>query len=242
MGLACAVPYGFTLLLVQNGWIPLPGGAEMQGRALLLWTMGMTFLGWLDDRFDSGRAKGFCGHWNRLVREGEFTMGMVKAAGGLVLAPGVAHGLDGQWGQTLVDGLVMALMSNAVNLLDVRSGRAVKGALLLAVPLLFLTPSQACLISLLLLFAVVLAYAPVDLQETAMLGDCGAYFIGAVLGFAVIQTFPFPERCAWLTALLLLHIFTERHSLSAVIAGHPVLNWLDEWGREKKTKKDRQVA
>jgi UDP-N-acetylmuramyl pentapeptide phosphotransferase/UDP-N-acetylglucosamine-1-phosphate transferase len=215
--------------------------SERQLVLALVLTLGMGMLGLIDDLLGSRDAGGLRGHWQKWLREGEITTGLIKAMGGGCLALTVAL-LDESFAQRgangwavlsiAVDGLVIALMANWINLLDVRPGRALKGMLLKSGLLLVIAPSTEVPL-LLALMGVILGYFRIDLQGKAMMGDVGANFLGAVLGYLLIVILDVKETMLVLTILLMLHAYTERHSLSKLIEQSRFLGWLDEWGREK---------
>ncbi|MFC4769214.1 hypothetical protein [Effusibacillus consociatus] len=208
---------------------------------ILLLAFGMSFLGLLDDTLGSRDIGGFKGHVRKLSREGELTTGFLKAAGGILLAFGtVIAGIPGDkfamaavpWLSILADTLIIALMANWINLLDVRPGRALKGGLLKILILLpFVSPGLS--VSLMMAAGVVVAYFPADLRAKAMMGDVGANFIGAVLGYLIAQTFDLGVKAILLLLLAGLHFYTESRSLSKVIEKNKWLSWVDHWGREE---------
>jgi UDP-GlcNAc:undecaprenyl-phosphate/decaprenyl-phosphate GlcNAc-1-phosphate transferase len=64
-----------------------------------------------------------------------------------------------------------------------------------------------------------------------MLGDTGANPLGAYLGLALALWLPLPAQWAAVAALLALHVYAERGSLTRLIARVRVLAWLDGLGR-----------
>jgi len=69
-----------------------------------------------------------------------------------------------------------------------------------------------------------------DLTERAMLGDCGANALGAMLGTAA-ATLPRPARIALLAGITGLTLASEKVSFTKVIERTPALRWLDMLGR-----------
>lgn len=207
----------------------------------LLLTLGMGMLGLIDDLLGSRDVGGLRGHWLKWLRDGEITTGLIKAVGGGCLAltvalidePFILRGPSG-WAalSVAVDSLVIALMANWINLLDVRPGRALKATLLKSGLLLVAAPLSAIPL-VLALMGVIIGYFRVDLQGKAMMGDVGANFLGAVLGYLLIVALNVKQTLLVLAILLILHAYTERHSLSKLIEQSRVLGWLDELGREQ---------
>lgn len=226
-------------LLRDGTSLSLP--SERQLLLILLLSFGMGMLGILDDLLGSRATGGLKGHFMKWVRDGEITTGLIKAVGGGCLSLTVA--LLGNpsalrdWNLSsaavvVVDGLVIALTANWINLLDVRPGRALKAVLLKSGLLLLVVPASMSAV-LLPLIGVAIGYFSADLQEKAMMGDVGANFLGAVLGYLLVETFGANVTGSILAVLLLLHVYTETHSLSKLIERNKVLEWLDQLGREE---------
>jgi UDP-N-acetylmuramyl pentapeptide phosphotransferase/UDP-N-acetylglucosamine-1-phosphate transferase len=130
----------------------------------------------------------------------------------------------------LLNGALIALAANLVNLLDLRPGRALKafaaGALLLApgagwsgmAPLLAVALPAA-------------AYAPADLRARAMMGDTGANALGAALGATAALQLGLTGKLAALALLAALQVASEFVSFSAVIERCAPLRFVDRLGR-----------
>ena len=78
--------------------------------------------------------------------------------------------------------------------------------------------------------AAALGLLPEDLAERAMLGDCGANALGAMLG-AAAAGLPRPARIALLAGITGLTAASEKVSFTKVIERTPALRWLDALGR-----------
>lgn len=189
-------------------------------------------------------AKGLKGHLGALAR-GRVTTGALKilvigagsaVAGAVMTAadPRPHRGLGG-----LVDAgvrtVAIASWANVHNLLDLRPGRALKAAGLLAAPMALTqarrAPASAALAGGTL--ACCAAGLREDLAEQTMLGDTGANTVGALAG-ASLASHPSPvlrltSACAG-TALVLA---SEKISFSGVIARTPALAALDASGRRE---------
>jgi hypothetical protein len=213
-------------------------------------------VGLLDDLYGHlGKARGLRGHLRALLR-GRVTTGAVKAIGGLLAGLGAAYLLDRDLPHavslTLLDGLVIALTANLANSLDLRPGRALKAFALLAAAAslraavafafaqtlpdddLFSAAERATLALPLLLpvLAAALVLAPSDLAGRTMLGDVGANTLGGVAGLGLVLVLPPAGRIVALVALLALHLYCERASLTDLFARNRVLRWLDRLGTE----------
>ncbi|WP_127588718.1 hypothetical protein [Paenibacillus koleovorans] len=214
-------------------------------------------VGWLDDTVGDRQVKGLRGHWAKWRRDGTVTTGLLKVAGITAAAliatatvttaplaspsPPASSGLSASLagaGTTLLQAALVALTANAFNLLDLRPGRALKlflaltAALLLAalllpaatflgVPLVLLLPSVAAALLLL----------PGDLRARHMLGDAGANALGFAAGMAMTAILPGYGQGMAVVALLGLHYYAEKRSISGWIERHRLARWFDRLGR-----------
>jgi UDP-N-acetylmuramyl pentapeptide phosphotransferase/UDP-N-acetylglucosamine-1-phosphate transferase len=210
------VPSGTTILRPELGWVAT-------------YTLGVALLGLADDAL-SGPARGWRGHGRDLL-SGTFSTGVLKAVGsaGLALYVMATRGLD--LPHFLVGAAVLVLATNALNLLDLRPGRAVKGLLLLGAGLCIGAAQLHPLWALGLFLGPVLVAGFYDVRESALLGDTGANLLGALAGAWVVLTLSLPGQLVALGALLLLNTYGEFRSISTFIERTPVLRELDSWGR-----------
>lgn len=194
--------------------------------------LGFGALGFGDDRWGTPAAKGLRGHVRKLIVDRTITSGLVKAVGGIVVAlTAVIVMLRYDPLETVVGAAIIALSANAVNLLDLRPGRA--SAVSLAAFIICMTAlwSKGSLNELASLGAVatsaLILYLP-DARARLMLGDTGSNALGACVGAALLLTFPHSvARYVCLASLIALHALAERWSLSAIIEASPVLRFLD---------------
>lgn len=209
-------------------------------------TVGSGVLGAYDDVRGNGDRRGLRGHLAAL-RHGEVTTGAVKFLGigaiGLLTGSAVRRGPRDTSVDRLLAGIVVAASANAVNLLDLRPGRALKAAALAAGPALLCPgspglddPSGARRRGGLVLRAGALGAAaaalPDDLAERSMLGDAGANALGALLGTAAASSAAGRGALAWRAATLTaVTLASEKVSFTKVIAGCPPLRALDGVGR-----------
>lgn len=229
----------------------LPGRVRAAGA---LAALGAGAFGVYDDLYGSADRRGIRGHLTALAH-GEVTTGGVKLAG--IGALGVLGGALTRRGGSSVDkalaAVVVAGAANAVNLLDLRPGRAIKGAAAAAVPGLLRRALEADGVEAMpggarggtqggaYAAANVLAGAglgaafallPEDLGESAMLGDAGANALGALLGTAAALGARSTAGLAWrAAALTAVNLASEKVSFTKVIASCPPLNAVDLWGR-----------
>ncbi|HEY3415855.1 MAG TPA: glycosyltransferase [Armatimonadota bacterium] len=236
-----------AMLLTHAPYWPASPQSPAQGGHLFPFLLPLSLLGWmllglLDDLWGNADRKGFRGHVRALL-QGKLTTGGVKLLGGGLLALAMAWHLADHDPLRLaavpVAALLIALSANALNLFDLRPGRALKLFWLGTVLLLgFLLPDalfgagQPYLpYTLLLLLLASLLYAPLDFAGMMMLGDTGANALGAFLGTCLAVTAPLPVQGALVAVLIGLHLYTERISLTRLIERVPWLRWLDALGR-----------
>jgi UDP-GlcNAc:undecaprenyl-phosphate/decaprenyl-phosphate GlcNAc-1-phosphate transferase len=185
---------------------------------------GAAAFGAYDDLAGSGDRRGFRGHLGAL-RHGEVTSGAVKLGG--IGATGVvcAALAGGSPVDVALNAGLVAGSANLLNLFDLRPGRALKVAVAAGA---FVAPGGATGTAPPL--GAALALLPEDLGERAMLGDCGANALGAMIG-AAAAGLPRPARIALLTGIAGLTAASEKVSFTKVIERTPTLRWLDMLGR-----------
>lgn len=188
-----------------------------------------------DDLYGNGDRRGLRGHLTALTK-GELSTGAVKILGiggaGLLAGSLVRQGPRDTIVDKLLAGVTIAASANAVNLFDLRPGRAIKAATIAALPSL-LRDHAAPGASAVRWAGVgaALALLPEDLDERAMLGDSGANALGAVLGTAAVASAS-RSGLAWrAAALTAVTLASEKVSFTKVIASTPPLRALDGLGR-----------
>jgi hypothetical protein len=226
-------------------------GTARSGTAMALAGAGAAAFGGYDDLAGSGDRRGFRGHLGAL-RRGEVTTGAIKLGGIGVTGLASAAMAGGSPADLVINAGLVAGGANLLNLFDLRPGRAIKvavasGALMAAggslsgrragvaaprraVGLTPLPPPLAAALTLLPPLAAALTLLPEDLAEQAMLGDCGANALGAMLG-AAAAGLPRPARIALLAGITALTAASEKVSFTKVIERTPALRWLDMLGR-----------
>ncbi len=192
----------------------------------------MAILGLIDDAFGSRRSTGLKGHFRQLLR-GELTTGALKALGGLMVAF-LASLTTAPLNHIMVNTLIIALAANALNLLDLRPGRAAKGYLVAAALLLAMAWANPLLVLTAVMTGAVLAYFPFDLRARAMMGDSGSNILGASLGLTAVWVLDLPAKVGVLVFLIGFHLLTERYSLTEIISRNRVLQFLDRLGRKRE--------
>ena len=222
------------------------GSAVRSAGATAIVSLSAGALGALDDLAGGVADKGLRGHLRALAR-GEVTTGAVKIVGlgltgllGVALVdyrgPGrgaaerpVGSGRS-RWTavlSSLVGGAVVAGAANAVNLFDLRPGRALKVTVAAGLPLVGGVAAATAVGSS-------LGVVRDDLWASSMLGDTGANAAGALLGLALVERTGLAGRAVALVGLAALTLASERVSFTQVIEANPVLRRADEWGRERR--------
>ncbi|TNJ67354.1 hypothetical protein FE784_05200 [Paenibacillus hemerocallicola] len=188
-------------------------------------------VGWLDDSVGDRTVKGLGGHWRKWRDTRTLSTGVVKAAVIVVAALWIVLRESGNFAESLVDWITIVLSANALNLLDVRPGRAWKGFYIGAAILIAASADWTRCVWLLPSIAGGLALMPGDLKGKHMLGDCGSNLLGFVLGCTMAIAAPVWLQATGLFMLAAMHRTAERSSITAWIERHKWVRWLDRFGR-----------
>lgn len=189
----------------------------------------MWALGIIDDIWGTREVGGFKGHFKRLIFERRLTTGAIKAIGGGIV--GIVAGWYVSGGDPLkwiLAAMLIPLASNILNLFDLRPGRAVAvfflgiGVTCIAVGGSIADPWLVGSVA-----AVTLMFSVIDSRGSAMMGDSGSNTLGAALGLTmVLSTGSFFQACA-IVIIIAIHIYSEKHSVSALIESNSVLRFID---------------
>lgn len=204
----------------------------------LLYVIGVGFLGLLDDLLGSARTvegdsalpRGWRGHARAAVG-GRISTGALKAVGTLALALVTLSPLIIRLEYYVVAVLLLVTTTNLFNLLDLRPGRSIKALVLLGAGLTIAYGDLEPLTTFGLFLGPILVLLWFDLRERGMLGDTGANVIGAVAGLWMIATMPFAAQVGALAVVLIITVYGEFRSISALIEKTPGLRQLDSIGR-----------
>jgi UDP-GlcNAc:undecaprenyl-phosphate/decaprenyl-phosphate GlcNAc-1-phosphate transferase len=207
------------------------------------YVLGVSLLGLLDDFVGSGlfsavrlerpvgaTPRGWRGH-ARAILGGGFSTGAAKAAGSLGLALFALSGQGRSTAEYLVGAGVLVLATNLFNLLDLRPGRSAKVLVLLGAALTLGSLDPGGLWTVGLFLGPVLVLLPFDLRERGMLGDTGSNAIGAVAGLWLVATLSTTGQAIALGLMLVVTVYGEFRSISALIERTPGLRQLDTLGR-----------
>ena len=210
----------------------------------LIYVVGVSMLGLLDDLIGSGvltrgeaaggtrqpLPRGWRGH-ARAIAGGRLSTGALKAAGSLGLALFVLRDGGRTKPEYFLAVALVVLTTNLFNLLDLRPGRSAKALVLLGALLTLASMDVNPLWALGLFVGPILAVLPLDLRERAMLGDTGSNAIGAVAGLWLVLTLSTTAQAIALGVVLLITVYGEFRSISALIDRTPGLRHLDSLGR-----------
>ena len=213
-------------VLAQAG---LGSGSARSAAAMAVAGAGAAAFGAYDDLAGSGDRRGFRGHVGAL-RHGELTTGTVKLGGIGVTGIASAALAGGSPADVVINAGLVAGGANLLNLFDLRPGRAIKVAIASGALVSAGGPRGGRGADVVAPLAAGLALLPDDLAERAMLGDCGANALGAMLG-AAAAGLPQPARIALLAGITGLTAASEKVSFTKVIERTPALRWLDMLGR-----------
>jgi UDP-GlcNAc:undecaprenyl-phosphate/decaprenyl-phosphate GlcNAc-1-phosphate transferase len=190
---------------------------------------GAAAFGGYDDLAGSGDRRGFRGHLGAL-RHGEVTTGAVKLGGIGVTGIVSAVLAGGAPADVVIDAGLVAGGANLLNLFDLRPGRAIKVAVATGALIAAGGSVSGRRAGVAAPLAAALILLPQDLGERAMLGDCGANSLGAMLG-AAAAGLPRSARIALLAGITGLTAVSEKVSFTKVIERTSALRWLDMLGR-----------
>lgn len=189
----------------------------------------MFFAGALDDLIGNRNVSGLKGHFKSLLK-GELTTGGFKALFGGFVGLVVSVCISRNIGDIIINTLVIALSTNLMNLFDLRPGRAIKAYLVIMIPIYFTLTGYIKALPLLIL-PNVLAYFNTDLKARGMMGDTGSNVLGISIGVLMAFGYDMKVRVVWLVFLVLMHLITEKFSLTKIIEKNKVLKFIDNLGR-----------
>jgi len=187
-------------------------------------------VGFLDDWIGRKEIKGLKGHLTYFLVQKKVSTGLVKLIAIALLGFAISFAHLNKSYDILLGSLTFAVWTNIINLLDVRPGRAIKGFWLFSLVIFFLHSRDFEIVEVLFLILSGLLFE-VDRREWGMLGDAGANLFGGLIGcWLVIWATPL-ERFCFLLVGVWITLYAERHSISKWIESHPLIERLDQWGR-----------
>jgi hypothetical protein len=135
-----------------------------------------------------------------------------------------------------VELILMILMTNTLNLLDVRPGRSLKAFLgsscaVLLVGLYVLDVETSVFFPMIPVCMGGLILYSLDIRGFGMLGDAGSNLLGFTLGYGIIMILPWEAHCVIVAIIGFLHKKAEVSSITQMIEQNRFLYWLDRLGR-----------
>jgi len=164
-----------------------------------------------------------------LIEKGELTSGALKA---IIISTTSVYISIYYWENVIffvLNFVILVLTTNMFNLFDVRPGRVIKIYVLIYLILFASYPQTRIYLSI--IFASVLAYAPLDFKGKGMLGDTGSNFLGMSVGLALVLNLSYLPKVIVCIILVALHIYTEKKSLTVLIERVKILRLIDNMGR-----------
>ena len=189
-------------------------------------------LGFLDDVGGDRSVGGLKGHLGALLR-GKPTTGALKAVGGTAAAILIGWRLHHAWPLALLAAVLISGTANTLNLVDLRPGRCLAvffaGCAMLIPAMGGWMGAEATRDTQLLAFGLLcgLVLFAGERRALYMLGDTGSNAFGALLGLSFALALPVSAQIALAAGILLLHAWTEKHSISKAIEANPALRRLD---------------
>lgn len=223
----------FLPMLIINGIIVAFFTVNFVSSSLLFMfifgIMSMFFAGIIDDTIGNRDVSGLKGHFKSLFK-GKLTTGGFKAVFGGFVGLIISVSISKNITDIIINTLIIALSTNLMNLFDLRPGRAIKVYLVIMIAI-FITLTGYIQLLPLLILPNVLAYFNYDLKAKAMMGDTGSNVLGISIGMLMAFGYTLNVRIAWLVFLVLIHLLTEKFSLTKIIEKNKVLNFIDKLGR-----------
>jgi UDP-GlcNAc:undecaprenyl-phosphate GlcNAc-1-phosphate transferase len=168
------------------------------------------------------------------LRRGRISTGLMKAVGGGIVGFVVAYLLSGSIphprlsAAVVLNGLLIILSANTLNLLDLRPGRAVSCFWVGILAVMFIWPERnATLLALMPVLVPSVILLLLDRSARVMIGDAGSNVLGAVLGIGIALRYGVPVKIGVLLFLVLVNVYSERFSISKLIEGNRVLRSVD---------------
>ncbi|WIV10981.1 glycosyltransferase [Proteiniborus sp. MB09-C3] len=188
-------------------------------------------IGIIDDIIGEKEVKGFKGHISSLIKLRLTTGGLKLIVGGMASLL-VSLTISTNIIDIIINGLIIGLFTNLINLFDLRPGRASKVFILLSIILIFSSRLNEYNYVITSLLGIVLVYLPYDLKAKSMMGDVGSNVLGMTLGAFCAGTQSILIKSLYLVLLIVLHIISECYSLTEIIDNNRLLCYIDKLGRK----------
>lgn len=182
-------------------------------------------VGIVDDLVGDKKTKGFSGHLLALFG-GEITTGFLK--GLVIFSAALAISNGSNFLERSVNIGLIIFITNFINLLDLRPGRAFKAFFFLFLPAILYTEWHLFFIAIVLVFFL---FAPGELRGKIMLGDGGSNVLGATLGFFYSSYNGLILKIYLLAIFIILNFLAEYYSFTEIIKNNKYLYFIDQLGR-----------
>ncbi|MFW6306758.1 MAG: UDP-N-acetylmuramyl pentapeptide phosphotransferase [Bacillota bacterium] len=187
-------------------------------------------IGFVDDIAGSKEVQGFKGHVNSLI-EGELTTGALKIFVITIMVFFLIIEINSNLFEIIPDMLIMLLLTNFLNLMDLRPGRSIKMFIIISAIIIFFINLQSWIYFLPYYLSFVF-YLPFEMRSRFMLGDTGANLLGIVLGLNFVLFLGNNFLKIILSLILItLTMISEKYSYSELIKNNKILNYIDMIGR-----------
>ncbi|RBP45570.1 hypothetical protein [Garciella nitratireducens] len=190
----------------------------------------ISFLGLIDDLLGNRDTTGLKGHIGKLFHL-QLTTGGLKAVMGVFLSLLVSIPFQDTFFSIIFNAIIIALFTNLINLLDLRPGRAIKFYFIYVSILFFFFYNQEDFYLIIVLTISVILYFPMDVKAKAMMGDTGSNVLGFTLGFFTTIYFTNFLKIIILILLIIIHLYTEKSSITKLIEHNRILKFIDQLGR-----------
>ncbi|RKD25599.1 hypothetical protein BEP19_01255 [Ammoniphilus oxalaticus] len=231
LGVGVVIPFVYLLCIP---WMILIGhGSASLYLLQTLFMFVIAYVGWRDDRFGGKQTKGIRGHLSLWWKTGERSTGLWKAAVGSWVALFVGGLYARGWWEWLLHAGLIALLINQINLLDLRPGRALKGFFIYALVLLPYSFGVMPLHLWLPLLVTAGFLFQKDIRAQAMLGDTGSNTLGFTLAMWIVVYGSLGLKLILFSISLLIQLYAEKKSISALIQRNAILSWIDGLGRRE---------
>lgn len=187
-------------------------------------------VGLVDDLIGEKNIKGLKGHIISFFK-GSPTTGSLKAAVGFLVSLLISILMSKDIIEIIVNTFLISLFINFNNLMDLRPGRSVKAFILVSILLLLTSNNDEYKFLIYSFYGMLLVYFPLDLRAKVMMGDVGSNVLGVTLGIYCAFSNDIIIKTVYLIILIIIHIITERYSLSKIIENNRFLKFLDDLGR-----------
>lgn len=205
---------------------------DFQDNYILVYFMGFIFMGFLglfDDLTGDKNTKGLKGHIKSFLK-GKLTTGFLKASFGFFIGLAVSSYISHSTFEFIVNGFIMGLFTNFINLFDLRPGRA--GKVFIIISIIFALSSFYGSAYILISFlGILIPYMKLDLKAKVMMGDVGSNTLGFTLGYFAAINYNINVKIGILIFLIVMHLLAEKISFTKIIEKNKVLNYIDQLGR-----------